>query len=118
MNYFEEKVKGLQEERDKLSLWAQVFKTPLGRRAMDELKRRRESARSLYQHIPATHPDALTMLIESQHAERFHAQLVQSVEDAQAREISIDKEIALVLESQTKSHRLRREGVIYTGEEG
>lgn len=117
MSYFDQKIKALQEEREKLALWAQVFKTPLGRKAMDELARRRDVARNLYQYIPATHPDALTMLVEAQHAEKFHAQLIQSVEDAASREKDIDKEIEGMVESENKSQRLRREAIVYTGEE-
>ena len=117
MSYFNHRLEQLKREKETLSLWAKVYNTPLGKKALDELKRRREHARNAYQHIPPTHPDALTMLIDAQHMEKFHAQLVQSVEDAQQREKDIDKEMQCVIENDNRSQRLRREGVIYTGEE-
>lgn len=117
MNYWETKVKALEMERDSISQWAKVYDGPLGKKALDELKRRRETARDLYSKIPANHPDALTMLIEAQFNERFHAQLIQSIEDAKSRKESIDKEIDAVLDGMNRNQRLHRESdVAITGE--
>lgn len=118
VSYYKEKIRQLEEEKSRIGLWAQVFSTPLGVKAIKEFKRRCDAARDLYSLIPPSHPDAITMLIEAQHAERFHRQLVQSVEDAQQREKDIDKEIEVVLKRESRSQRVRRESdVVYTGDE-
>jgi hypothetical protein len=117
MNYWETKVKALERERDTLTHWAKVYDGPLGKKALDELKRRKETARDLYGKIPANHPDALTMLIEAQFNEKFHSQLIQSVEDANARKESIDKEIDAVVDVMKRNQKLRREDdVAITGD--
>lgn len=116
MNYYDHKLNLLKEEKAKLTLWAKVFATPLGNKALEELKRRREGARDTYKLIPAHDEKALIMLIEAQHMEKFHAKLIQSVENAQQREKDIDKEMEKVVNEHNRSQRLRREDVVYTGD--